>query len=245
MKKSVYISASFLLLCAGSTLSADVSAKVSQDSLGYKVLAQQTGDRKVTKVKSIEALEGDLIKVTLPDDSSYEAHLAMVNAPEMKGNKPFAKEAKERLNSLLEEADTLNVEEPGGAEQKIDGKSTLFLWADDVLLQEALVTEGLARVDYIQSADEPYLKVMRESEDYAKQSSSKIWSQSGVFSNDPVRKDLSASQAQAPAAAPAQPSVFYKNCKEVKAAGAAPIRPGDPGWDPKFDRDGAGIGCER
>ena len=86
---------------------------------------------------------------------------------------------------------------------------------------------------------------MRESEDYAKQSSSKIWSQSGVYSNDPVRKDLSASQAQTPAAAPAQPSVFYKNCKEVKAAGAAPIRPGDPGWDPKFDRDGDGIGCER
>ena len=72
MKKSVYISASFLLLCAGSTLSADVSAKVSQDSLGYKVLAQQTGDRKVTKVKSIEALEGDLIKVTLPRSRSEE-----------------------------------------------------------------------------------------------------------------------------------------------------------------------------
>ena len=160
-------------------------------------------------------------------------------------NETYDKEAKERLNSLLEEADTLNVEESGGAEQKIDGKSTLFLWADDVLLQEALVTEGLARVDYIQSADEPYLKVMRESEDYAKQSSSKIWSQSGVYSNDPVRKDLSVSQAQAPASAPTQPSVFYKNCKEVKAAGAAPIRPGDPGWDPKFDRDGDGIGCER
>ncbi|WP_312183138.1 DUF1524 domain-containing protein [Arthrobacter sp.] len=29
----------------------------------------------------------------------------------------------------------------------------------------------------------------------------------------------------------------------VKAAGAAPIRPGDPGWDPKFDGDGDGVGC--
>lgn len=33
------------------------------------------------------------------------------------------------------------------------------------------------------------------------------------------------------------------NCSAVKAAGAAPIRPGDPGWDPKFDGDGDGIGC--
>ena len=35
----------------------------------------------------------------------------------------------------------------------------------------------------------------------------------------------------------------YANCAAVKAAGAAPIRPGDPGWDPKFDGDGDGIGC--
>ncbi|MBD7996503.1 DUF1524 domain-containing protein [Arthrobacter sp. Sa2CUA1] len=35
----------------------------------------------------------------------------------------------------------------------------------------------------------------------------------------------------------------YANCSAVKAAGAAPIRPGDPGWDPKFDGDGDGVGC--
>lgn len=37
---------------------------------------------------------------------------------------------------------------------------------------------------------------------------------------------------------------FYANCSAVKAAGAAPIRVGDPGWDAKFDRDGDGVGCE-
>ena len=35
----------------------------------------------------------------------------------------------------------------------------------------------------------------------------------------------------------------YANCSAVKAAGAAPIRPGNPGWDPKFDGDGDGVGC--
>jgi len=50
---------------------------------------------------------------------------------------------------------------------------------------------------------------------------------------------------QAPAPVPAQKSnVFYQNCSAVRAAGAAPIRVGDPGWDTKFDRDGDGIGCE-
>jgi hypothetical protein len=38
--------------------------------------------------------------------------------------------------------------------------------------------------------------------------------------------------------------VHYQNCDAVKAAGAAPIHPGDPGFEPKFDRDNDGVGCE-
>ena len=49
--------------------------------------------------------------------------------------------------------------------------------------------------------------------------------------------------ANVPAAPPAG-SPAYANCSAVKAAGAAPIRVGDAGWDPKFDRDGDGVGCE-
>ena len=43
---------------------------------------------------------------------------------------------------------------------------------------------------------------------------------------------------------PAGDDVVYANCTEVREAGAAPIRPGDPGWQDKFDRDGDGIACE-
>ena len=46
----------------------------------------------------------------------------------------------------------------------------------------------------------------------------------------------------APEADPAGAS--YANCTAVRAAGAAPIRAGDQGWDPKFDRDGDGVGCD-
>ncbi|MFD5618641.1 excalibur calcium-binding domain-containing protein [Streptomyces yangpuensis] len=40
-------------------------------------------------------------------------------------------------------------------------------------------------------------------------------------------------------------SVSYRNCDAVRAAGAAPIRRGDPGYGRHLDRDGDGIGCER
>lgn len=39
-------------------------------------------------------------------------------------------------------------------------------------------------------------------------------------------------------------SVYYKNCSAARAAGAAPVRVGDPGYGRHLDRDGDGVGCE-
>lgn len=61
---------------------------------------------------------------------------------------------------------------------------------------------------------------------------------------------VEAAAPPAPPAAPVAPLVeapaaaYYANCAAVRAAGAAPIRAGDPGFQAKFDRDGDGVGCE-
>lgn len=39
-------------------------------------------------------------------------------------------------------------------------------------------------------------------------------------------------------------STRFRNCAEARAAGAAPVRIGDPGYAPHLDRDGDGVGCE-
>ena len=36
----------------------------------------------------------------------------------------------------------------------------------------------------------------------------------------------------------------FRNCSEVRAARAAPVRRGARGYGPHFDRDNDGIGCE-
>ncbi|MDH5832845.1 excalibur calcium-binding domain-containing protein [Luteimonas kalidii] len=36
----------------------------------------------------------------------------------------------------------------------------------------------------------------------------------------------------------------FANCTEARAAGAAPVYRGDPGYGPHLDRDNDGIGCE-
>jgi len=53
--------------------------------------------------------------------------------------------------------------------------------------------------------------------------------------------------APAPVAAPAPvpaADVYYANCAAARAAGAAPVHLGDPGYRTGLDRDRDGIGCE-
>ncbi|WP_236340956.1 MBL fold metallo-hydrolase [Paenibacillus plantiphilus] len=49
-----------------------------------------------------------------------------------------------------------------------------------------------------------------------------------------------------PSAAPEQQedTVVYKNCREVRAAGKAPLHKGDPGYSTKLDGDRDGVACE-
>ncbi|NOT87995.1 MAG: excalibur calcium-binding domain-containing protein [Lysobacter sp.] len=39
-------------------------------------------------------------------------------------------------------------------------------------------------------------------------------------------------------------SGVFANCADARAAGAAPVRRGEPGYGPHLDRDGDGVGCE-
>lgn len=50
-----------------------------------------------------------------------------------------------------------------------------------------------------------------------------------------------AGQSESP---PRNGEVYYPNCAAARAAGAAPVRRGQPGYASHLDRDGDGIGCE-
>jgi hypothetical protein len=44
---------------------------------------------------------------------------------------------------------------------------------------------------------------------------------------------------------PAPQQAYYSSCREAKAAGAAPLYRGDPGYRSRLDRDGDGVACEK
>ncbi|WP_280436131.1 excalibur calcium-binding domain-containing protein [Nocardia carnea] len=60
---------------------------------------------------------------------------------------------------------------------------------------------------------------------------------------EPEPEPMPVPTLDAPAPPPAPP-VSYKNCAAVRAAGAAPIYSGQPGYGQHLDRDGDGVGCE-
>ncbi|GAB1810411.1 excalibur calcium-binding domain-containing protein [Priestia megaterium] len=58
-----------------------------------------------------------------------------------------------------------------------------------------------------------------------------------------ARKEAEA-QAQAQQQQQSQ-TVYFKNCTEARAAGAAPVYQGQPGYAKHLDRDGDGVGCDQ
>ena len=60
-----------------------------------------------------------------------------------------------------------------------------------------------------------------------------------------ARQAAAAQQTQQQQAFVTQPQQGgYRNCSEARAAGAAPLRRGQPGYSARLDRDGDGIACE-
>lgn len=53
-----------------------------------------------------------------------------------------------------------------------------------------------------------------------------------------------ARKAQHPSRASRSEEVYHPNCAAARAAGAAPIRRGEPGYASHLDRDNDGIACE-
>jgi hypothetical protein len=65
-------------------------------------------------------------------------------------------------------------------------------------------------------------------------------SESTARAEPPVETNVSS----AASSTKSKTEVVYKNCNDVRAAGAAPLHKDDPGYSRKLDRDGDGVACE-
>lgn len=104
-------------------------------------------------------------------------------------------------------------------------------------LNRWLVRQGLA-VAYT-----AYSRDYAGDEVYAKQGRLGLWA--GSFVRPEVYRKTGGTAAQGSSASPRSATTVFRSCAEVRAAGRAPLRRGEPGYSPALDRDGDGRACER
>ncbi|PFR81963.1 hypothetical protein COK42_23865 [Bacillus cereus] len=65
------------------------------------------------------------------------------------------------------------------------------------------------------------------------------------YKEEPKPKTTPESKPEEQPKQPEKNNVVYENCTQVKKAGKAPIKQGEPGYSSKLDKDGDGIACDR
>lgn len=66
----------------------------------------------------------------------------------------------------------------------------------------------------------------------------------GAAAPEPAPAVSTEAEIPVPGPAPGGSEVYYANCAAARAAGAAPLHAGQPGYRPQMDGDGDGVACE-
>jgi endonuclease YncB( thermonuclease family) len=232
-----------LAACGGSKGEASVAtSEASTTTQASTTLAPTTTT--VPAVFAAKVVDGD----TLTINTGENIRIVGIDTPEV-GQCGYV-EASDRLTALLT-GKTLTL--TPGAQTDKDKYDRLLRYVDvdgtDVGL--TLIQEGLAIARY--DSRDGYGAHPREAAYVAADaaSPSTCLPPAPVTTPAPVTAappPVTPATTEAPAATtPAtqpKPSGSYKNCTEAKAAGAAPLHRGDPGYSSKLDGDGDGVACE-
>lgn len=65
-----------------------------------------------------------------------------------------------------------------------------------------------------------------------------------LLAQQKARREANDAQAARSYATQARSNVYYRNCKEARAAGVTPLYRGQPGYGEHMDGDGDGVACE-
>lgn len=171
-----------------STVQAHPSQNTTPPAVGdYTWLAQPLPASDLIEVELSKVVDGDTAYFINPEGSDQEikGRFLLIDTPELRhpqtGKQPFADEAKERLAEILDEADQLYIEYDIGSRKDKYQRDLIYIWADDILVQEILVAEGLADVAYVYPPNTRYLDSLEQARNYALSEGLGIWSLPSAF----------------------------------------------------------------
>ena len=139
-------------------------------------------DSNTTKieVKYSKSVDGDTAKFEL-DGKEITVRFLGIDTPETvhptKGDEPYGKEASNYTKGKLENAHKIEIEyDENASETDKYERPLVWVWVDDTLLQEELISNGLART-YMLQDNYKYAWMLQENEEKAKEEKVGIWSE--------------------------------------------------------------------
>jgi len=133
-----------------------------------------------TIIVTLEAcVDGDTAKFKL-DDEIFTARFLAIDTPETvhptKEEEPFGKEASNHTCDLLTNAKEIKLEYDDDSDKEDNyGRKLVWVFVDDVLLQESLISKGYAEVAYLYG-NYKYTSLLKDSEVVAKVNKLGVWS---------------------------------------------------------------------
>lgn len=130
------------------------------------------------EVEFYKCVDGDTAKIKYNDQIKTLRFLA-IDTPETKhpekGREPFGKEASNYTCNKLENAKNIKIEYDTGSDKtdKYD-RDLVWVFVDDILLQQELIIKGYAKVAYLYG-DYKYTEMLQEKEKVAKAKKVGIW----------------------------------------------------------------------
>ncbi|MGE0227490.1 MAG: thermonuclease family protein [Dehalococcoidia bacterium] len=174
----------------------------------------------------VGVVDGDTIDVGI-DGQEQRLRLILVDTPEVfGGTECFGRAASDFIRTVLPLGTHVFLERDV-SETDAFGRLLRYVWLEDGrLFNELIVAEGYATLATY-PPDVKYLDRIRTAQQVAYEEGRGLWGEC----------------ADAPPPGPSA-DVYYANCTEARAAGAAPLLRGEPGYRDALDGDKDGIACE-
>lgn len=156
-----------------------VNPAVYYDENFNRINIYNEDEKERIQVTYYASVDGDTAKFKLNDEIITVRFLG-INTPETvsttKGEEPYGKEASSYAKEKLENANKIEIEYDKNASEKDKYDRYLaWIWIDDNLLQEGLVTNGFAETYMLQN-NYRYAGILQLAEEKAKENKIGIWS---------------------------------------------------------------------
>lgn len=160
------------------------------ETIEYSITPQYAKDatgNELVEAKYVSTNDGDTFRLTV-DGKVKRIRLLMIDTPEMNYEEndpmPYAEEAKQYTQQLLENASKIELLYDKGPETDKYGRLLTYVFIDDVLIQESLLREGYAAVRYINEPNNTLEREFRQIEEEAKVNHLKIWENMNYLQKD-------------------------------------------------------------